>query len=538
MKGADQVLARLQIDARSCRRPTRRPSPAAWWGRSRTGCRAGRRRRRIPHDRWRRRRPARRWRRAGRSPGGPATRGCARPPTAICSASPARSSNCATPGRRAASAADSGPRAGQRRHAAVDQQGHARSSRHRTRAASVSATASGPSSPRRTSYRRGPSSTGMATVTRSPGAATARPGRLASWAAISSTICGRRARRPFRPESGPARRTARARPAGAAAAAAGSAAPSSSGRPEARPARRTASPGETASATTRPAPSIRARFSSRQAAPPPVARTVRRSAAADRSASVSRLAEGRLAFAREDLGMGIPAARDDAVVQVGERPAQAGRQQAADGGLAGPHEPDQEDRRVRIGRARHRRDPTRSAPNCGFFAPAPVRGFTRAHERRGRARHVAVQRLRCVGERAAARPLLGLLHPLGRDPPGGARGRLHHLRRKAARAAEAGRDLAAEPAVLPRLRRGGDAAAGPAAHRRGAAARAAPRPARRRSPHRRQVGSPHLPARAPGGRAARSLARRLRGHRPAHQARRAADGRGRAGAGRQRHRAR
>ena len=40
MEAADQVLAPAGIDARSCRRRSCRPAPAAWWGSARSRCRA------------------------------------------------------------------------------------------------------------------------------------------------------------------------------------------------------------------------------------------------------------------------------------------------------------------------------------------------------------------------------------------------------------------------------------------------------------------------------------------------------------------
>ena len=136
---------------------------------------------------------------------------------------------------------------------------------------------------------------------------------------------GRTSGRRSRPAGARGRRTAARFASSAVAAASGSALPSSSGRPERRPVRRTASAAETSSATTRPAPSMSARFSSRQAAPPPVATTVRRPAAAARTASVSRRRNPSSPSRAKISATVRPGRPHDEVVEVRERPARAGR---------------------------------------------------------------------------------------------------------------------------------------------------------------------------------------------------------------------
>ena len=94
-----------------------------------------------------------------------------------------------------------------------------------------------------------------------------------------------------------------------------------------------------------------------------------------------------------------------------------------------------------------------------IFCPRAGPAFYWSHERRSRARDPAVRRVRSGRDRAAAGALLGLLLALGGDRPVG-RGRVvHRLPGEAARAAEAGRAQGAQPAVLSRLRRAGDAPA-------------------------------------------------------------------------------
>ena len=111
---ADQVLARRAGRRRSCRRPTRRPSPAAWSGTPRRRRRAGRSPRRTRRGRWWRRRRYRRPRRGDRSPPPPATRWCRSISSMVLQASPAGRLRRATRGTRRAIAATSGSTRGER----------------------------------------------------------------------------------------------------------------------------------------------------------------------------------------------------------------------------------------------------------------------------------------------------------------------------------------------------------------------------------------------------------------------------------------
>ena len=262
----------------------RRPSPAAWSGMPRRRRRAGRSPPRSRRGRWWRRRRCRRPPRGGRSPRMPATRWCRRLAMVLL-ASPAGRLRRATRGTRRAIAATSGSTRGERSRRLPSTSTATPVVVGPSAVTSTSAAAS--AEERRTSRcarRSGarPSST-PTEITRHLRAAP-MPSSRSTISRVTSAARGPRCRR----GGGRARRTARARRAApprrprdrpCRAAAAG---------PGRCPVRRITSAGVADSATTGPAASIAARFGSRHAAPPPVAITVPRIAAAVPIAAASR----------------------------------------------------------------------------------------------------------------------------------------------------------------------------------------------------------------------------------------------------------
>ncbi len=169
-----------------------------------------------------------------------------------------------------------------------------------------------------------------------------------------------------------------------------------------------------------------------------------------------------------------------------------------------------------------------------FFCPRVTRGVYSIHERGNRSGDSALRGVRRTGIGVAARPLLGLLHQVGRIPSGGQGRRLRDLPRTPPQRASPGRVADEEPRPLPQLcRPHRPDGQHPHFHQRHPPG-AGPRTKGWRSP-RRRLRSAHLPARASRGRAACPAARRRRRqHRSAHPAARFRGDRHRAGRGRHR----